>query len=513
MYHVVIVDDEMIIRTTLHSMIDWQKHNFMIVFDAINGKDALKFLKQNHVDVLITDIKMPILDGIELLKQIKELGYATVTIVLSGYNDFNLVREAFKLGAYDYILKSDMNTQTLSNMMDNIYKILSDRKVEHRQTVQSDTKSEILSKMAIGKLNVIPDFFDECFYLVQFEIDNFLSDLHRFGNDLIPTMVQPMLNFAMQLPRVASKCVLSCISPSRYILYYNFKQSELETQQYKIMSICKQIINVWKNFMNISVSAGISNIGYRYSDFLKCVEECENILTLKYIKGRNKIYISNDFDIYKAISTKSKYSELICYLQKSDESQSVKVYDNVFSQLYGLDFENAKIECIYIIYQIAIMLKDINDDIYFVFQEDINYFEKLNRLDSMRSLEIWMTNYFRFVKDYIEHNYDRKQVDIIERAKRFICDNYFNPEISLGMVADFVGLNEKYFSSRFTKEVGNTFSNYLTELRIQKAKELLDKTDLKMYEISSKVGYNNVEHFIRVFKKVCDISPGAYRKL
>ena len=142
----------------------------------------------------------------------------------------------------------------------------------------------------------------------------------------------------------------------------------------------------------------------------------------------------------------------------------------------------------------------------------MNYYEKIGRLEEMGSLELWLNNYFRWVMDYAAHQNDRRQADMMSRAKRFIMDNYSNPELTLGSVAGYVGLNEKYFSSRFTKEEGMTFSNYLTEVRIRKARELMEQTDLKIYEISQSVGYNSVEHFTRVFKKTCQVSPGAYRK-
>ena len=131
----------------------------------------------------------------------------------------------------------------------------------------------------------------------------------------------------------------------------------------------------------------------------------------------------------------------------------------------------------------------------------------------MRSLELWLNNYyFRWIMDYNAHHADRKQADMMIRAKRFIMDNYANPELTLGSVAGFIGLNEKYFSTRFTKEEGLTFINYLTGVRIRKARELMETTDLKIYEISQSVGYNSVEHFTRVFKKLCGVSPGGYRK-
>ncbi len=107
---------------------------------------------------------------------------------------------------------------------------------------------------------------------------------------------------------------------------------------------------------------------------------------------------------------------------------------------------------------------------------------------------------------------ENRQADIIERAQRFLSDNFVNPELTLRVAADYVGLNEKYFSSKFTKETGMTFSVYLTRLRLQKARQLMDTTDLKVYEISDRVGYNNVEHFNRTFKKNLGISPSEYRK-
>ena len=99
------------------------------------------------------------------------------------------------------------------------------------------------------------------------------------------------------------------------------------------------------------------------------------------------------------------------------------------------------------------------------------------------------------------------------RAKRYIADHYEDAQLSLSMVAEYVGLNEKYFTNRFTKETGETFSGYLKDLRMQKAQELLRTTSFKIYEISEMVGYHNAEHFTRMFKKVNGVSTAQYRKM
>lgn len=127
-------------------------------------------------------------------------------------------------------------------------------------------------------------------------------------------------------------------------------------------------------------------------------------------------------------------------------------------------------------------------------------------------MKLWLTNYFAWIMDYSASKLNVSETDVIIKAKRYISDHYEDPELSLLKVAEYVGLNEKYFTNRFTKEAGETFSSYLTALRMQKAKELLKTTIFKVYEISEMVGYHNVEHFNRMFKKLNKVTPAMYRK-
>ena len=141
-----------------------------------------------------------------------------------------------------------------------------------------------------------------------------------------------------------------------------------------------------------------------------------------------------------------------------------------------------------------------------VFGQKYNYLDKINRIEDLRNLKLWLTNYFAWIMDYSATKLNVTETDVTVKAKRYIIDNYEDADLSLSKVAEYVGLNEKYFTSRFTKETGETFTSYLTEIRIQKAKELLKNTNFKVYEISEMVGYHNVEHFNRMFKKLNSIS-------
>ena len=147
-----------------------------------------------------------------------------------------------------------------------------------------------------------------------------------------------------------------------------------------------------------------------------------------------------------------------------------------------------------------------------IFSQRYNYKEKVGRLEDVRSMKMWITNYINWVMDYSVGKIDAMETNVITKAKRYLADHYDDAELTLAKVAEHVGLSEKYFTNRFTKETGETFSNYLTQLRIQKARELLRTTTFKSYEIGEMVGYRNAEHFTRMFKKETGCTPAQYRK-
>ena len=120
MRKVLIVDDDTIIRITLRSLINWEELGFQIAADAIHGEAALQYLKNHTVDLIISDMKMPVLDGIGLLEAVSRFDVMPKVLVLSGYDDFKLVRDAFRLGACDYLLKADLNGELLKNMLEGL---------------------------------------------------------------------------------------------------------------------------------------------------------------------------------------------------------------------------------------------------------------------------------------------------------------------------------------------------------------------------------------------------------
>lgn len=516
MFNVIIADDDTITRASIKMMIDWESIGFRIVGEAIHGKGVLELISQIHADILLTDINMPVMDGIELMEQMRKLTRAPYVIVLSAFNDFYLVRRAFRLGAGDYLLKTDMNEKTLTSCFLNLRTLLEHEEGDQQsQNLLQETDKGITDQLkgfVTGRSEVSDDSIPSFYYLVCFEIVDFEQVRRRF-HYIEQELIQPLLQFAKQVSRVNSKCLIASISASNYVLLYEAKEKE---DFVRIKSICRQLMTVWKNYMNIVTSAGISNLGNSANDFENKVKEAYHNLSMQFIFGREGVYSSEfkeRFRVEEAIACRSEYMPLIYSIKNTKSEAMLKYQREVFPGLFSVTLADAKTQCLSIIYNIATMLSESEDSIFNLFDKNVNFYDKLQRLESNRDVEMWLINFCRWVFDYIEHKYESRPVhDAFLVAKRFIEDNYSDEGITLGAVASVVGLNEKYFSSRFSQEFGQSFISYLTELRIHKAKELMEKTNMKVYEISEAVGYSSVEHFTRVFKKKVGISPAAFYK-
>lgn len=265
--------------------------------------------------------------------------------------------------------------------------------------------------------------------------------------------------------------------------------------------------------MNLTVSVSVCDVADA-GDIKKAIERAEELMLLSPLTGR--MALVNEWEkknIAEHIKReKDKYERFVSFLYDINESACVQEKTRFFREINEMDLEEAKEECLCLIALIALKFREYDGDFYQIFPEEINYYEKLDRLETKIELERWFHNYFTWILEYLKQQVSGSQTAMILRAKRFMTDNFSNPELSLKSVADYVGLNEKYFSTVFTQKTGSTFRDYLTEIRMEKAKQLLKTTDMKVYEICDCIGYNNVEHFNRMFKKMTDVSPGTYRK-
>jgi two-component system response regulator YesN len=497
MIRVLIVDDDALIRVTLRSIVDWESLGYVIVQDCINGEQALAYLRNHSVDLLITDMQMPGVNGLGLMRELIKQGRLPLTLALSGYDEFELVREAFRLGAHDYLLKSDINKKSMEHMLKAL-------KESYFQNMKPQASPVQHMDLALLPGTYMP---------VGFQVQGFSKVAQRFGANLKEQMEKPMLELVNQIQRLQGRAILHPVSPDYIELYYPMNdKTEIQARD-TILSVTRQIQAVWQDFLNLETTAGISDrVDVAHLD--QASKKARTLSRLAILQGRSGICTQWEHDItallYEVRAAKS--DNLIAALLAEDNAAAQKEMGLWFNQRKQQDPESSRQETLVLLARLGEKLHALGGDFYEIYPEGINFFKESDDLYSRQERELWLRSLLRRVQVSCAEERESKQLGPTEQAKRFMQDNFTDQALSLKTVAAYVGFNEKYFSTLFAKESGTTFIAYLNDLRIQRAQDLLEQTDLKMYEISEAVGYGSVEHFNHIFKKKLGKTPKEYRQ-
>lgn len=282
----------------------------------------------------------------------------------------------------------------------------------------------------------------------------------------------------------------------------------------RITKMLKELQREAGKEFGVKISACISGKLFGCEAFWEGIQDIKEKICLRHLYGEGAmIDLSVDRQEKQDIlEMAKKYGRIAGALYIADEKNLAEEKEKMFAEFANQDIRANKKIVLAAILAIGNRFSSDNSNFSDVFGQQYNYLNKIARIEDNRNLKLWLTNYFAWIMDYSASKLNVAETDVIIKAKRYISDHYEDPELSLIKVAEYVGLNEKYFTNRFTKEAGETFSSYLTALRMQKAKELLKTTTFKVYEISEMVGYHNVEHFNRMFKKLNEVTPAIYRK-
>lgn len=290
MIRTLIVDDETLVRATLRTLVDWEALGYTIVQDCSDGGQALEYLKSNPVDVMFTDMKMPNVGGIELLRSLKESRAAPVSIALSGYDEFELVREAFRLGAYDYLLKSNLNAEILRTLLEQL-----------RQKYFQKTETQTQCR---ENLDTLFQAEQGQYAVALFGIDDFSAQASRFGSNLHEKLEKPMLELARQIPRLAGRTEIRAVSPERYLLRYRVQDAA--RFEATLPSVVRQIQAVWRDYMNLSVSAALSDL-VNETQISAAAQECEALIRMAPLYGKGAVCTPRkDAAMAKALQTMGK---------------------------------------------------------------------------------------------------------------------------------------------------------------------------------------------------------------
>ena len=500
MYKALIVDDKALIRKGIISSIDWKGLNVELAGEAENGEYALDMINRTRPDIVITDIRMPDMDGIELLKSICELGSQIVTIVISGYDDFEYAKKAIKYGSIDYIMKP-IDPAELNGSLKKACSILDKNKV------YTPTNEQLLR-----------DFFQKTIKEIKYnplEYKALYEDYHLDNCLYCAAIIKAKAGKAIfedfsQTLNDVKVCPVEDSNGIITVIFFNDCKS-ISPQSFE-MAVLRSVRKLVENNRNEETISGIGqvaenpdNLANSYKTaceaaFYCMLPESENMRSYSQVANRKALSIR--LDEYE--------SELVVNITSGNANKSVQILERLFDRV--ISFPDISMESVRQLFRnLCYILVKLNvgfeSEIY-GFLDKLGMPEYLLKYESIDSLTQVVYNFYNFaIRKYLDEAGGKNSV--VTKVKNFIEKNY-SGDISLNKLSDLFHINASYLTRIFKEEERYSINEYIIKVRVENAKKILEQGKVNIQKLAEAVGYEDSTYFFKVFKKVTGMTPREY---
>ncbi|TVY08149.1 response regulator [Paenibacillus cremeus] len=531
MYKLIIVDDEDEVREGIRQRIDWKALGFELAGDFEHGRDALDALESLQPDVVITDICMPFMDGLELTRRIAEQYRDMKVVIVTGYEDFDYAKQAIQLKVKDYLLKpinagefSDFLTKlrqeldeerakkedftALRLQLNQSMPLLRERFLERLATSRLK-REDILSKLSYFQLT-LPG---PAYMSLVCDIDEF--GLAPSGN---PDLDKELLRFAAFniLQEIFEKEQGGLVFRTRddkYGILLSGAPDEIGLRAQRLADHARQSI---AKYAKVCISIGLGRVCTDLELLSSSFEEALSALDYRFLLGTSRIISLGDLEYGQGRSSVRSCDwekKLLAAMKTGHTSVVTTVLSGWTEEMKGSARSVAG--CYGSVNKLLAGLMNLVTETGFDETEVFgpNPFAELAGVKTIDDARDRLEETCRRIIAYLSE----KRTDVAKtqmaQAEAYIRDNYADENFALNHVCSHIFMSISYFSSLFKQHTGETFIEYLTRIRMDKAKELLTMTPLKTYEIAERVGYGDPQYFSVIFKRVCGMSPKEYRSL
>ncbi|MDO5406947.1 MAG: response regulator [Eubacteriales bacterium] len=544
LYRIILVDDEEEVRKGIIRKIDWENLGFQVVGDAENGEDALEKIEQLEPDVVMTDIRMPYMDGLTLCSRIRQKYPSIKILIFSGFDDFEYAQTAIKLNVTEYILKP-VNVEELTEILNRVRDNL-DEEIEQRRNVSLLRESYRSSLPILRELylnDLVRGGADTSMLeqkLQEYEVDilgarKWLAVVidveleeaeHGWGagpavdgpdsqtplrqeKELIPISVRKL--FEDNLKDYCRFTIFNSTAGITMILAVDDSNS-----QTGLIDLLGDICKETKRILEVSVTIGIGHNCTVLEQIGRSYQSAVDALGYKAIVGTGKpIYINDVEPVSRGkLQLESKdESELVAAI-KFGPRENIETVVQTLTGRMGDAKVHVRQQQVYMMGMINCMTRlmqqyDLN--LGEMFGSEDNYMELITSVQRRDDFAAWLVQVACRMHEAMNQERDNTTKKVILDAKQYIQDHYQDPDLSVEMMCRQIHMSPAYFSTLFKKETGQTYIAYLTEVRLDHAVELLNTTEDKTYVIAQKVGYQEQNYFSYVFKKQFGVSPTKYR--
>lgn len=528
LYNILLVDDETDVLEAMKKKIDWKALGFCLAGTAENGQEALEMAEQLHVDVVMTDIKMPYMDGLTLCKKLKE-NYRNIKVVIySGFDDFEFAREAVHLEAEEYLLKP-ISSKDMENVFGKIKKKLDEEFNQHRNVnklyeyyrkslpaMQEQFVMGVLEGKITGeRLKNMMEMYELDLNAPYYVVVNLYAEAAVKEQS---EKTAQLLNFSlrdMAEEYLKEKMSFYCINYLDEVIFIFMLQEdkEIENVLYHVDQICKMGSRV----LDAQVTGAVGQPCNSLDTLLSSYQEAKTAMEYRTILGGSQVLYIKDIEPNPQDSVafmEYDFQNLVRAVKIGDRKETDEAIQSFMDSLrngcitpnqYQLICMELSTELMKIGRSYKLRTKQI-----FGAGEHIPWQELYKHL-SVDELESWLREICNNLRHTLRHERSDSTIRLTEQAKAYIGEHYKENDLSAETLCHQLNVSAAYFSTIFKKEVGLSFVAYLTKIRLEHAVELLRTTEDKTYVIAEAVGYTEPNYFSYVFKKQYGISPSKYR--
>lgn len=526
LYRVLLADDEEEIRTGISRKIDWAGLGFELVGQAENGADALELAEQLRPDVVLTDIRMPFMDGMELCRRLKQSLPAAKLVVFSGFDDFEYARQAISMNVSEYILKP-INAPELTSVLIKLRGQLDERRIERRNM-------ETLRRRYEESLPILRELFYTRLLDGQLQPDQVRERAARYEIDL------PQGTWAAALIYVhgaggnenAERDELLLLSVQEFFeKHFSLQDCEIRMilyndtgallahmaspeQIYLLTEELERLCAMADSYLGTSLTVGVGRPCDGPEELHISGEGARSALDYRALTGEGTVLYIGDLEPDQAAWLSFEEEDqrrLAAAVKLGTPDQAEEIITELMERLRSSrpSMVQYRLFCLEIATSLIKLARAAGaDELFAAGSADLAVITTLRSLDEMGH---WLTRYCRKLQETLGHQRTDSAWKTIEKAKDYIARHYSDSELSVETLCAQLYLSPTYFSTLFKRETGMGFAAYVTEVRMNAAADLLRNSEEKTYLIAQRTGYADPNYFSYVFKRRFGVSPTKYR--
>lgn len=527
MFNVLLVDDEPIVKIALRTMIDWDSLGFPICGTASDGNEALVLVKELNPDIIITDLKMPNMNGLQLIRELNELGYKGKIIVASNFGEYELVREALLLGAVDYMLKISIKTEALIEQLQKTAKLLQEQQLTLQEQVTRE--QELRSNLKSVKNTMLKEYFTNSYHDMEPLLQNNAVQLHLSST----TCYQFYIHLDRSTAKEGQKFNISMSFIENMILDLMESEQDVEVFQVEanaiIVLIAKErllqcqfepltfvhrIQTLIQMYMTLEPVIVYSSEISGYLEARQMYQACKDAIHINFYEAHSVIFhhdinLKHDMDFVNYVD----FSKSILHYLYKDDTASIMLMLETFTEqahqnrIHPLALQTFINKCLDYIPLCDNKITVTNAEEYEGNKNKVWDCKSSDALLAIAMEALEDLSFWTDVPSSLDSTVTRKEIaDVIT-----YIGLHYRDKITLEMIADHVNFSENYLCRVFRDQMGLSLIQYINNVRMNKAAELIMKGHTYIKEISALVGISDQFYFSRMFKKQFGVSPTDYK--